>query len=630
MANEVRIVNASGKRLAILENAFGVGYEISTNRLATAWFSLPANDPKVEFCQPLSYVEIIENGQRVELFRILPSELTKGETSVIRYDCEHVLATLIDDVMFRYHEIGGTGIFTTAVINYVLSKQTVTRWVLDVNQFSRQFLYKWENENLLGSLFSIPNRFLEPYEWTYDTTVYPWKLSLKKVSTTPKSYVRYRKNLLGIRKNVDSTQLCTRLYPLGYGEGVNQLDIKSVNNNLPYLTGSTVGQYGIISRIWVDRRFEDAQSLKETAQAMLNELQTPYTTYEIEAADISEITDDSVDKFVPGTYTRVIDEEIGEDIQAPILTVRKDDLDDVATTQIIIANKPLDVAQSIADLADRQRINEVYSQGATNLDSKDFSDNCDPSNPATIEFFIPEETVRINKMELNMRTEAFRAFSKAVGGGGVTGLTSSTTVATINTSSDGGGGGATSDNREVEINTSSDGGGTSTSSAPGTWSLSPTQFLPADFMDLAGDPPHSHSMYSVKHNHSVTIPDHQHTVTSSQHQHEFTIPDHQHTVTSEEHDHDFTIPDHLHDIEYGIFQSFDLPTQITLKVDGNTVPGTDLNRNQLNIIPYLAKDGGGRILRGWHTITATPNNLARIVISMTSQIFVQSRGGGNF
>ena len=673
MGYEVRIVNQSNQPLAVLENAFDVGYEKSANKLWLAWFSMPAEDEKNEFCLPLSYVELWENGQRIELFRIIPTKINKAEVTTITYECEHVLATLIDDVLFQYHEIGGTGINTTTVLNYILNKQNVVRWQLQTNQFSRQFLYKWENENLLGALFSVPNRFLEPYLWTFDTTVYPWQLSLETVSEVPVSFVYYRKNLLGIRKHIDASQLCTRMYPLGYGEGVNQLDIKGVNGGVAYIDGTTQAQYGIISRIWADRRFEDAQSLKDTAAAMLAELETPYITYEIEAADISEITNESIDKFIPGTYVQVVDEEINENIQALILTVRKQNINAEESVDIVIANKPLDVAQSIADLADRQRINEVYSQGATNLDSKDFADNCDANNPATIEFYIPEETVRINKMRLNLRTEAFRAYSKAVEGGGAytdtvaSGGGSSATSSSgggSSTSTNSGGGTSTSTNSGGGTSTTSGSGGSTTpTSAPGSWSLSPSQFLLPDFMNDSGSHNHgitngtelrkadggsvwfyssglhNHSMYSVRHTHSVTIGSHTHSVSINDHSHSFSVPshshsfsisDHSHSVSIPNHTHGISIPNHTHAIQYGIFQGAPLPTSVTLSIDGNAVPGTTLNRNDVDIIPYLAKDAEGKVLRGWHTITATPNDLARIVISMASQIFVQSRGGGDF
>jgi len=419
------------------------------------------------------------------------------------------------------------------------------------------------------------------------------------------------------------------LYCLGYGEGVNQLDIKSVTGGKGYLDATTQTKYGIVSKIWVDRRYEDVESLKAAGQAMLNELQTPYTSYEIDVADITYITDDPDDKFIVGTYTRVIDEEIGEDVKALIIAVNKSDIDNISDVKLTIANKPMDVAQSISDLSDRQRINEVYSQGATNLDSKDFADNCDPSNPAIIEFYIPEETVRINKMELNLRTEAFRAYSKAIDGGG----------AFADTTSSGGGGSTTSES----------GGGisTSTNSGGGVAATSNVQIIRTGISQdqTAGVGNHNHGIssgtalmvvgggsvtFAESGGHAHSLYNHAHEISIPNHNHGFSVPNHSHDVEIPNHTHGLGIPNHTHDIEFGIFQSFALPSQVTLKIDGNTVSGYDLNRNQLNIIPFLSKDGGGRVNRGWHTITATPNNLARIVINMAAQIFVQSRGGGDF
>ena len=64
-------------------------------------------------------------------------------------------------------------------------------------------------------------------------------------------------------KTSDPKNIVTRLYPLGYGEGVNQLNIKEVNNNKPYLQSPQeyIDKYGLINRIWIDRRYEDEQPL---------------------------------------------------------------------------------------------------------------------------------------------------------------------------------------------------------------------------------------------------------------------------------------------------------------------------------------------------------------------------------
>ena len=85
------------------------------------------------------------------------------------------------------------------------------------------------------ALFSVPRPFSEKYIWTYDFDSYPWKVNLKRLdeAALPALCIRDRKNLQMLTTDADPTTLTTRLYPLGYGEGVNQLGIGGVNNGLP-------------------------------------------------------------------------------------------------------------------------------------------------------------------------------------------------------------------------------------------------------------------------------------------------------------------------------------------------------------------------------------------------------------
>ncbi|NMM52047.1 hypothetical protein [Paenibacillus aquistagni] len=132
-------------------------------------------------------------------------------------------------------------------------------------------------------------------------------------------------------------------------------------------------------------------------------------------------------------------------------------------------------------------------------------------------------------------------------------------------------------------------------------------------------------------NHShILKADHHHEVTIPGHDHEVTIPSHNHTVTIPEHTHEIQIPAHTHDIEFGIFEGTKA-TKTRLLVDGNEVPNVGVEENNLDIIPYLSKDVEGKIQRGaWHTVEIIPDMLSRVVASINTQIFVQSRGGGNY
>lgn len=134
------------------------------------------------------------------------------------YDCEHVLATLLSDVLFQYHQCGGSGVKTADVLNYILARQTRQNWKLGACDFKRYFEYNWENSTLLAALFAVPECFDSEYLWSWDTTVYPWTLSLTVPTEALKSEIRYAKNMTNIKKTTDATSIANRVYALGYGE----------------------------------------------------------------------------------------------------------------------------------------------------------------------------------------------------------------------------------------------------------------------------------------------------------------------------------------------------------------------------------------------------------------------------
>jgi phage minor structural protein len=633
----IKILNQSRQPVAILENAYGISYTKRLNEIWGASFNLPLDDPKNAECQPLHYVEIIDDltGEYIGLFRIVPAETRKLDTiNEIKYVCDHVIATLLDDILFEYHQ---TVNWTTRQnIEYLLANQTTKHWRLGTCDFTRYFHYKWEDENgLLGPLFSIAQPFDEQYVWTYDTQSYPWTVNLVRPTTQVTCEIRYGKNQREIERDIDPADIVNRIYPKGYGEGVNQLTIRKVNADKPYLeNAASIAKYGLKSYVWVDRRFEDVNSLKASAQALLNEWAVPKVSYRVKAVDLSSLTGLDVDKLRLGRVVRMIDPDLGT-FEARIVNESKADITDApGEIELEIANKTEDLGTTAADIERRQQVNEVYAQGATNIDSHDYNDNADPSNPAVIRFYLPEEMVRVNKLNLTYETTEFRTYGKATQGGGATSTTTSGGGGSTATSSSGGG---------VSTSTNSGGGSTATSSGGGgtTVSSSNVDFtgvtLRTGIPEGSTLPPyelHEHLVTltdaALAHDHTVSIPSHTHSVTIPSHSHDFNVPNHSHSVTIQSHTHDFSIPNHTHDIQHGIYKLAQLPTSVSIKVDGNTVPSTSTSGENIDLISYLATEASGMVVRGWHTIEITPNDLGRITAQITTQFFIQSRGGGNY
>lgn len=560
------VYNQSGQMLAVLDSADKIGYELKHNDLWTGSFSLAADDPKNDFCQAHNLVKLPDGPRQTGLYRIvgMPNGEETGLGSVKTYSLEHVMATLLDDVLFGYHEVGGTGVYTRTVMQYILDRQTTTRWRLGTVDFNDQFQYHFENVSLLSALLSLGEVLADEYTWDFDTSTTPWTVNLRRADSAAGCGIHYGRNLVSITKSMDATALITRLYPLGYGEGVNQLNIKEANNNVPYIDADTIGTWGVKCSVWTDTRIQDAATLKARAQAVLEGYKNPYLSYTAKAVDLYRETGFSWDNFMPGKLVKVMDGEHGINFDARIVTISKRDVNgDPGDIEITIANAARDAADSINTLADRVGIGELYSQGATNLFAIPFADNADASHPAKFRVYIPEGMVRINKMLLSWQIAAFRAYSTGAAAGG----------GTTKTSTSGGGSTQTTTTNDTVVYTSEYGGDCVVSTAQrivaknsdgGTeligWTFGPrdngvsadgavmtTTKASLSTLNTGAGTSHNHGM-----GHTHVINGHSHTVNSHTHgmDHYHSTYSHSHTVNSHSHgmDHYHETYSHSHTV----------------------------------------------------------------------------------
>jgi phage minor structural protein len=615
----IRVFDLNMNLVAILQNAFKIGYVKEINNLWTCSFSLPLDDPKRIEVTARRFLELWDHNKYIGKFIVNPKKTVKNESDrSITYNCEHVWSTLHSDVLFRYHQF--TNYTTEQVLSMLIDMQETPHWRLGTVEFTKYFSYSWENEDsLLNAVVSVPKSFSESYLWTWDDTVYPFILNLVSPEDEKVDVIRHGKNMKGIEKDEDPTGLITRIYPLGNGEGVNQLGIESANNGIPYLEAeqSIIDQYGVIKKIWPDSRFEDAASLKASAQSLLDKYKVPLTTVSVDCIDYELIDPYKLVKYDVAKVVGVFDEDTDTNIDLRIMKLEKPDVyGDPSNIKFDLGNVREDLGMTIADLQKKQLVNDTYSQGATNIDSRDFQDNCDSTHPAVIRFPIPDDVVNINSMTLTFETQKFRAFDRAIKGGG----------ATVSSTSSGGG---------VSTSTSSGGGTTQSSSSGGGANVSSSNVDIGGITLETGTPAGSLTPPYEYHTHYVTLVDsqfsHSHSVSVPNHAHSVSIPNHTHDVSIPNHSHSITLPDHTHDIEFGIFELNETPSQVVIEIDGTAIPFNQTSGENIDLVPYLSKDSNGKIQRGRYAeIKITPNSLARINATVTSRLFIQSRIGGTY
>lgn len=642
MINIIKTLNLNRETTAILENAYNIGYEKQDNVIWSASFSLPKNDPKVKKVQLLRYVEIPDDDGEKHLYRIIPKNTSSTNNSVT-FQCEHVLATLLGVTLFKYHQL--TNYTTRESLEYLLARQHHQHWVLGRCAFTRYFHYSWENENLLSAIFSVPKPFDQPYQWNFDTSTYPWTLHLDEPETLPTCRIKEGYNLEGFELEEDPRSVFNRIYPLGAGEGVNQLTIEDVNDGVPYI--EDVGpDEEIMETTWADKRFEDAESLKASAEGLLKKWKKPIVTWIAKARDVSKITGFEIDKLKYGKVLRLDLNDYPTTELRIMKETRNDITGDPGNVDLEIGNVQEDLSTTNADLERRQQINELYSQGATNILSFNYQDNCDNQIPAVIPFYIDDDVVNINTCELTFRTKAFRAYSQTTKSAGQIIQTSTTGGGggTVKSSTTGGGGStvksSTTKSGGASVQTSTNNGAHSHIMFSGegeTQPMSDTERL-YEMRDIngnwaygylpAGNPIIMRTWEETgSHSHGVSFPAHVHDF-------EFELPNHTHPFefTLEPHTHplELNIPGHVHEVEHKIIELDELPSSVVVKVDGNDVPHTSTSGDRINLVDYMSKDSNGKITRGRHELEILPSDRARIEADLILRVFIRSQLGGTF
>ena len=605
----LNVYNLDRRKRAVLQNAYNIVEEHEINQIYSLRFSFPASDEKAQYILPRHYVRW---GDDHELYRIKKPSNSESNIDVNTYECEHVITTLCDNVMFGSHTVGGSGMHTADVIRWILSKQSTQNWVLYECDFDRQFEYLWEQENLLNALYSIPKEFAKPYMWVFDTTVYPWRISLKEIdpNSKPGYYLRAKSNILSSGTSADYSNICTRIYPLGYGEGVNQLNIKDVNGGVPYLQSpkAYTDKYGIVEKVLVDRRFENAESLKAYAQTMLEAYQEPTMSRSFNVTDLYPLTNQTWDDAEVGKICRMT-----KDNTTAYITKTRRQYDKAGDLQIDISTKANDIASNIADLADRVRIESVYAQGATQLYQHSKDANATPTKGMIMSLYFPSEMRQINKVLMRLKLNKFRSYSQATNGGGASTVTSQSGGSSTITSQAGGNSTVTSQAGGQATITSESGGQSGTTSTADSGSGISLSGIVAETTDLswtkraspytdtvepalvcnsAGthqhyisantdsatpsvdnlthnhatnlytqtDGYHSHGIEGGEHNHTIPRTNLQHnhgislTVNNNygksgfSHSHTFSISNHTHSVSVPAHTHSVSVPSHTHSV----------------------------------------------------------------------------------
>ncbi len=274
--------------------------ELNLNPLSTAHMKLPAGEEAVIV---RDFVELFAPSGSVGTYRVSEVQTTRGIGGSQDVYLQHALVTLSDSLASGVQAMAGP---VAQVISTLLQAQGVRHWVLGDCEvpIETEMVYEYTEDNLLKALMGLLELLPEEYVPEFNTRVHPFVLHIRKADEENFSEARLTRNMVSVKQTMEASELCTRLYPYGAGEGLDRITLQGLIDQ-EYIDADTVDQWGLVVKTFVAEDIYDAITLQEVAQKYLEKHKNPTNSIEIDGFDLSAATGEELDRFRLGRKCRV-------------------------------------------------------------------------------------------------------------------------------------------------------------------------------------------------------------------------------------------------------------------------------------------------------------------------------------
>ena len=272
-----------------------------------------------------------------------------------RIETVSILSQLNDELVIDY-DTGSAGKAITQIVTDLLALQVSTNPItIGTIQPTVSRAISVQGGTILGALLKLRDTV-----GGYVSVDSDHKLNwMNNIGEDKGQQIRYRKNLIGITRTMDFANFGNRLYCYGAGEGDARIKLSDAEGQVEDYVEDAESQaiYGIIIRQLVDKSITHPDTLLAWANLKLAELKTPFISYRIDMVDLSERdVGFSFDALQLGSVVKVIDEDLGIDVEARIVKIRRRNLYDPEDIEIEISNHTKDVIDLLSEVYDRQQL----------------------------------------------------------------------------------------------------------------------------------------------------------------------------------------------------------------------------------------------------------------------------------
>lgn len=264
-----------------------------------------------------------------------------GQETIVSYEAEDATVDTI----------------VTALLALQSLSPAVTKGTISASYSSLTRSIKVDGDTILRALYRLRDT-VGGYLYVDNDRKLQWASS---IGEDKGQQIRYRKNLIGIERTIDYSQLCNKLYAYGRGEGsearIKLSDADGQSEDYVEDTDSQTDWGGVYQKTFVEKSITHPNTLLAWANLKLADVKDPPITYRVDTLDLSQSMDYefSFDALQLGSTVQVIDEDLGIDVSVQVVTIEHPDMLHPENMVIELANRTKDIADALLEVYDKQQ-----------------------------------------------------------------------------------------------------------------------------------------------------------------------------------------------------------------------------------------------------------------------------------
>lgn len=311
--------------------------------LSTAEMQLAAEDAEVRV---RDLIELYDENGSAGIFRVSETETEPGLTRTVYL--EHGLTTLSDGVV-PATSFTGTA---RAALDMLLGYQPEIHWMLgdvDIPE-DAAVLFTCGCTNLLTALLQLFELLPDGLMLAFDQQTSPWTLHVRQMSDEAVCEGRLSRSLKSVRITTDASELCTRVYPFGAGQGTERISLTPLIGT-DWLESEAVGTWGRICRTFTANSIFDVPTLKAVAERYLERHGQPAVSIVADGAELAAVTGERADAFRLGDVCRLALPDHGIVMAERIVALHKPDvISQPGRVTVTLCSRMHDASDEIADM----------------------------------------------------------------------------------------------------------------------------------------------------------------------------------------------------------------------------------------------------------------------------------------